>query len=262
MSALTFTFGGAKIRTAGTHEAPLFCAADVCAVLALGDVRRACERLDQDDVSLEHHAAAENKPNGVVHGQAIRGVKRSLYVNESGLYALILGSNKPEAKVFKRWVTSEVLPTIRKQGYYSILEAHQAKQTERLLAEIFPALPKKAQPVFRGLIAALLRIRGEAELSGNPPWARSLASKMYGWTFKVPGQQAFRRTKNAKPSANSTDYSMLSADGEAKLKSVVEAGCHFAKVSFSWRDWREKMDVVFGGKMLQAPLFPQLPENK
>lgn len=250
MSAIqAFDFGGRKVRTAGTHEAPLFCAADVCAVLGISDVSDACSRLDGEDLET-------------LQIKTERGSSRTIYVNESGLYSLILGSRKAEAKTFKRWVTSEVLPAIRKQGYYSALEAQQAKQTERLLAEIFPSLPKRAQPIFRDLIAALLRIRGEAGAAGNPAWARSLASTVYGWAIKAPGQQAFRRARNSTPGASATDYSMLSPKAEAHLKSVVEIGCHFAKVSFSWRHWREQMDVVFGGKALQAPLFPQLPPGK
>jgi len=78
---------------------------------------------------LSHHAAAENshKAPGV-------RVYKSLYVTESGLYSLIIGCEKPEAKRFKKWVTSEVLPAIRKYGYYSAVEAAREKTTVQLLA--------------------------------------------------------------------------------------------------------------------------------
>ena len=96
-----------EIRTAGTAENPLFCLADVCKALALtqGHVR---ERLDDGVVSTEP-------------------IKDSLgrqqfanFVNEDGLYDVILDSRKPEAKAFRKWITSEVLPSIRKTGSYSI----------------------------------------------------------------------------------------------------------------------------------------------
>ena len=85
-----FEFGAKAVRVAGTPEAPLFCAADVCEILTLGNVSKACERLDQDEVVMAAHAAAENshKAPGV-------RVYKSLYVTESGLYSLIIGCEKP-----------------------------------------------------------------------------------------------------------------------------------------------------------------------
>jgi prophage antirepressor-like protein len=259
-----FAFGGQQVRTAGTFDAPLFCAADVCAILTLGDVRRACERIDPEDVHLEHHAAAENKQNGVTGGQAIRGVKRSLYVTESGLYALIFGSEKPEAKAFKRWVTAEVLPAIRKYGFYSAVEEAQRKQTELLLEEIFPNLPTRAQPIFRELIASLLQVRREERASGNPPWARSLASTVYHWALKVDGQQQFRRAKNPKPSGSRVDYSMFSDVADDAVRRVVTAGCDYAKISTSWDDWKAKMAVLFESRPLQLSFGdrPALPSAR
>lgn len=242
-----FAFGGKVVRTAGTHDAPLFCAADVCEILTLGDVSKACQRLDQDEVVLSHHAAAENEPKrlGV-------GVKKSLYVTESGLYSLIIGCEKPEAKAFKKWVTSEVLPAIRKYGFYDALEAQTRKQTELLLVEIFPGLPSKSKPIFSELIHALLKVRREDESVGNPVWARTLASLIYDWAIPVDGQQAFRRAKNPNPSGASTDHSMFSEAATDRVKDVVKAGTWFAKTSFSWNEWKEKMQVVFGGKALQS----------
>jgi prophage antirepressor-like protein len=98
--ASVYQFGDHKVRTAGTWDAPLFCAADVCAILTLGDTSRACERLDQDEVELIEQEKGHER---------VLGARRYkvLYVTESGLFSLILGSNKPEAKVFKKWVTSE-----------------------------------------------------------------------------------------------------------------------------------------------------------
>lgn len=86
---------------------PWFNASDACAALELGNPRQALDsHVDSEDVQ---------KMDTLTPG----GRQRQNHVNESGLYALILGSTKDAAKRFKRWVTSEVLPSIRKTGAYS-----------------------------------------------------------------------------------------------------------------------------------------------
>jgi prophage antirepressor-like protein len=253
-----FEFGGRKVRTTGTFEAPLFCAEDVCAILTLGDVSRACERLDQDEVVL---TAAENSHERVGIGTGKRVYKR-LYVTESGLFALILGCVKPEAKAFRKWVTSEVLPEIRKRGYYNALEVQRRKQTELLLGEIFPNLPSKAAPIFRELIGALLKLRRESDLPGTPAWARMLASWVYAWAIPVEGQQQHRRALNANPNGSRLDHSMLSEDAREQVKRIVDTGVHFTRISANWEAWRSNMELAFG-KHAQLPLwYPALPGSE
>ena len=88
---------------------PWFNAADVCAALELSNPRDAlAKHVDSDDVAKRD--IIDN----------LGRTQRANHVNESGLYALILGSTKDAAKRFKRWVTSEVLPAIRKTGAYSV----------------------------------------------------------------------------------------------------------------------------------------------
>ena len=107
MSELSvFNFDSYTVRTAlGRAGEPWFVAADVCDALGLGDTSKACSRLDDD----------EKGTNSV---RTLGGQQEMLTINESGLYSLILTSRKTEAKRFKKWVTSEVLPTIRKTGQY------------------------------------------------------------------------------------------------------------------------------------------------
>ena len=82
------------------------------------DVATALGYTDTDQ-AIRRHVDDEDKLTRSVDGS---GQNREMYViNESGLYSLILSSTMPGAKKFKRWVTSEVLPTIRRQGYYSTL---------------------------------------------------------------------------------------------------------------------------------------------
>ena len=91
------------VRTLLRDGEPWFVAADVCAALDIQNATQAVARLDDEDRAMLNIA-----PQGETNA-----------VNESGLYSLILGSRKPEAKPFKRWVTSEVLPEIRKTGGYA-----------------------------------------------------------------------------------------------------------------------------------------------
>lgn len=92
------------VRTSGTSDNPLFCLADVCKALGLrqGDVKA---RLDKGLVSTQPLLTKG-------------GMQQANFVNEDGLYDVILDSRKPEAKVFRKWVTSEVIPSIRKTGGY------------------------------------------------------------------------------------------------------------------------------------------------
>lgn len=100
-----FEFQSRPVRTVmGDDGEPLFVAADILEVLSLD--RKALERLDDDE-------------KGVNSIHTLGGAQQMTVVNEFGLYSLILGSRKPQAKAFKRWVTHEILPTIRKTGSYT-----------------------------------------------------------------------------------------------------------------------------------------------
>ena len=94
------TFG--KVRTLNLNGEPWFVAVDVCSVLDLSNPTIAVSRLDEDERA---------KFNLGRQGDAT-------IVNEPGLYTLVLGSRKPKAKAFKRWITHEVIPAIRKHGVY------------------------------------------------------------------------------------------------------------------------------------------------
>ena len=106
MTLAIFKFESAQIRTFGTSETPLFVAIDVCSALGFGNHRQA----------IASHVDPEDLTKAVIE---TKGGKQTVNcVNESGLYALIFGSKLESAKRFKRWVTSEVLPAIRKTGQY------------------------------------------------------------------------------------------------------------------------------------------------
>lgn len=93
------------------HGEPWFVAVDVCSALAISNPSDALKRLDDDEKMTLDTTEGHSGQRG--------GAQALNVVNESGLYSLILTSRKPEAKRFKRWVTHEVLPSIRKSGFYA-----------------------------------------------------------------------------------------------------------------------------------------------
>ena len=100
------TFG--EVRVLEEKEGTLFCAADVCRALQYVNPRDAlAKHCEEEDVAKRDTLTT-------------KGMQAMSYVTESGLYALIFGSKMPAAKEFKRWVTSEVLPAIRKSGGYMV----------------------------------------------------------------------------------------------------------------------------------------------
>ncbi len=103
--AIEFSFEGRAVRTAVKGGQTWFVAADVCAVLEHVNSRDAISRLDDDE-------------KGVAIIDTLGGVQEMNVVNESGVYNLIFTSRKPQAKAFRRWVTDEVLPSIRKTGRF------------------------------------------------------------------------------------------------------------------------------------------------
>lgn len=103
-----FNFDGIAVRVTDRSGEPWFVLADVCRVLEIGNPSQAATRLDDD----EKTTLTNNE------GQAGSGAQSFTIINESGLYSLILTSRKPSAKRFKKWVTAEVLPAIRKTGSY------------------------------------------------------------------------------------------------------------------------------------------------
>jgi prophage antirepressor-like protein len=96
-----------EVRVAGTSEEPLFCLADVCKVLELGNPSQVKTRLCGEVITNE------------VIPDALGRQQEMIFINEDGLYDVILDSRKPQAKTFRKWVTGEVLPSIRKHGIYA-----------------------------------------------------------------------------------------------------------------------------------------------
>lgn len=122
----SFTSGqfGTVRAVCGEDGEPMFVAKDVCAALEVKNSRDALARLDDDE-------------KGVVLTDTPGGEQQMQAVNEAGLYVLVLSSRKPEAKAFKRWVTHEVLPALRRDGGYMV--ARDDETPEELMARALKA---------------------------------------------------------------------------------------------------------------------------
>lgn len=101
-----FNYNGLQVRTVEKNGEPWFVLKDVCEILGIANPRNVSDRLDDDE-------------KGVRQIDTPGGEQRMTIINESGLYNVILRSDKPEAKPFRKWVTAEVLPSIRKTGGYN-----------------------------------------------------------------------------------------------------------------------------------------------
>ena len=161
MNELTiFNFENQQVRTIIQDSEPWFVAKDVCDVLGHTNSRVATERLDEDE-------------KGVSKVYTPGGGQEMTIINESGLYALVLTSNIPKAKAFKRWITHEVIPQIRKSGVYvspqvdskmlyQIAQALEEKEKQIALmkpkAEFFDAVANSKDAIDLGTAAKVLNM--------------------------------------------------------------------------------------------------------
>ena len=118
---LVFHYKSSEVRTVELNGEPWFALKDVCAVLGISNHKMTAQRLDADEVSLTDLTDSMGRQ------------QETTVINESGLYNVILRSDKPEAKPFRKWVTSEVLPTLRKTGSYTMPKLSKEMQALFLL---------------------------------------------------------------------------------------------------------------------------------
>jgi prophage antirepressor-like protein len=158
-----FIFEGKTVRFVGTLENPLWIAKDVCDVLDLENVKKACMSLDDDEqTSVSVMIDSVNK-----RGTPYKRKHPMIAVNESGLYGLIFQSIKPEAKRFKKWVTSVVLPEIRKTGSYN--GKHQGYQYGNKVLPFETEIPQ----AYRGL--------GEGAIN----WEKTFPDEFYKEIYRI-----------------------------------------------------------------------------
>lgn len=199
MSAIAaFNFAGAEVRTLLIDGQPWFVASDVLNILGLD--RTATRRLDDDE-------------KGVRSMHTPGGMQDVGVVNEFGLYDLVLGSRKPDARDFKRWITHDVLPSIRKTGSYSVAEKspmeiiadqHKAvafllEENTRMASEVHALTPRAgawddlASAEGDMNVSEASKILTRAGISTGP---RRLFDSLdsIGWVFKRGGKWHARQT--------------------------------------------------------------------
>lgn len=119
---IPFSFEDQQVRVIMIDDEPWFVATDICAALDLDNVTNAIKRLDDDEATLISIKGSDQ-------------TRTTNIVSESGMYSLVLGSRKPEARRFKKWITSQLLPTLRRTGRYIL---HDAPPRPLVSADIDP----------------------------------------------------------------------------------------------------------------------------
>ena len=119
-----------EVRTAVVNDEPMFCLIDICKALEIKNATDVAKRLDEDELTRLNLGSRAGETN---------------FITESGLYAVILRSDKPNAKKFRKWVTSEVLPSIRKTGSYSMPKTTGGQI--QLLAQGYTELEQKVNDI-------------------------------------------------------------------------------------------------------------------
>ena len=187
---------GASVRMQMVDGEPWFIAKDLCEILGLENVSKALVPLDTD----EKHGVTIS--NVVGKNQGVRAV------NESGMYALIFQSRKPQARAFRKWVTGEVLPSLRKYGYYV---APGAQLTDEQREEL--------ERVMMGRMQRYLSRRDYIQVArstGYPVWfvQRVVAGQAGGHAGSVMLALQERALKNCREYVNPLS--------EARMTSVIE----------------------------------------
>lgn len=119
-----------EVRTAVVNDEPMFCLIDICKALEIKNATDVAKRLDEDELTRLNLGSRAGETN---------------FITESGLYAVILRSDKPNAKKFRKWVTSEVLPSIRKTGSYGMPKTTGGQI--QLLAQGYTELEQKVNDI-------------------------------------------------------------------------------------------------------------------
>lgn len=180
MNQLTKTFEGHNVRIVGTKENPLFVLSDVCDVLEIGNARQVKTRLEKDVISTDTL-------------QTTGGPQQVTVINEDGLYDVILDSRKPQAKRFRKWVTSEVLPSIRKTGGYSIPNEGLSPQLQLLIN--MELEQKKMQQEVAAVKEDVDNMRDILSLDVKD-WRNGINKLLNGIAHQLGGQAYYQEVRN------------------------------------------------------------------
>ncbi|MCM3131841.1 Bro-N domain-containing protein [Paenibacillus polysaccharolyticus] len=224
---IPFQYNSEEVRTITINGEAWFVAKDVCDVLEIANVTQAISRLDDDERTMLN-----------IGRQGVTNV-----VNEPGLYSLILGSRKPEAKQFKRWITHEVIPSIRKTGSYnSEIDLSKLSPELQMFKATFDAVAKaqleatEAKQQIAEVQNKVTTIQ-ETILQRDDNWRAKMTGMLNGAAVKFGGHQEIRKES----------YSRLEERAHCKLnirlanlkERLEESGATKTKV-----DKANRLDVI------------------
>lgn len=225
-SIQTFTntdFG--SVRVVDVNGEPWFVAADVCKALEIEKTDRALSRLDDDE-------------KGAHSVSTLGGKQKVAIVNEPGLYSLVLGSRKPEAKAFKRWISHEVIPSIRKHGAYMTPEKlREVILSPDVMIEVCMNL-KAEQEKNKQLTAVNKALADEISTWDNRSilnaLVRKISSKCFGGNFQL-GWNYFYKQYNYKyhrdvKKCKDTSKSLIDRLTESQLADAVRVAASICEV--------------------------------
>jgi prophage antirepressor-like protein len=221
LTKFVFPLTGQETRIVDHNGDPWFVRNDVCSILGLSNPSQASARLDDDE-------------KGVISNETPGGVQEIAIINEAGLYNLILSSKKPEAKAFRRWVTHEVLPQIRKTGAYgeTLQDALSSPDALRMIllgytekvialeAKVAEQAPKvEALKRLEGADGSMCITDAAKALKVRPKdlFAYLSAQK---WTYKRPGTSAWigYQDKIQAGLIEMSEFTQLGSDGVEKVR--------------------------------------------
>ena len=227
MTHAIFKFESAQIRTLGTAESPLFVAIDIATALGYAVPKTAVAKVvDPEDLTKQEITDSMGRKQTVN------------CVNESGLYALIFGSQLESAKRFKRWITSEVLPALRKTGSYSLNQQpvviDPAVIVQKALAGEIDA--KEASATLAGA-AVLLQITDTLKKTSSDTKIETLLQASKAFELVLSGQSAEAALLSRGTEAKNLSEKELTAEEQQKKLRRVEKARHAAQVR--WERVRE-----------------------
>ena len=206
-----------EVRTITIDGEPWFVAADVCRALDLSNPTIATSRLDEDERAKFNLG---RQGDGTI-------------INESGLYSLVLGSRKPEAKTFKRWITHDIIPTIRKTGGY---------MTDELLAKC-----QKDPNVMFAFAEELLKLRDKTNVLESKLDVAQPKADFYD-TFVSPNKCTGLRDTAKELGISERKFVNFLIDEKYLYRTPTKQLRPYAKKSneglFETKDWYTKSDIV------------------
>lgn len=245
-----------SVRTAAINGEPFFVGKDVAEILGYSNTRKA----------LTDHVDDEDKLDGVTIRDSIGREQSPIFINESGLYSLILRSQLPAAKRFKRWVTSEVLPAIRRHGMYA---------TEDLIANpdlaiaAFQALKAEREKRIALEEAVAVQAQQIAELKPKASYYDvvlkckdavniSVIAKDYGWSAQRMNEYLHQKSVQYKQADIWLFYQKHAGCGYTKTNTHVyedTCGREHTKVHTKWT---QKGRLFIYGLLKADGVYPQI----